>query len=425
MFKLIRQFANAVGVAISPILRRFPGVMAFLNRLNYQLTRLTTMKISNEVLEGLRAAKHWEGDFGINVAGYLTSESGVGEAARANVRALETLYIPYSLNNLKSSSRQEDGTYRHFVRDNPYRFNLIQVNADQVAPVLDKEGSDFFKRKYNIGFWYWELSRFPEEWLYSFQIFNEIWVASSFCQESISRISPVPVIKIPPSVVVNNIKKVERSYFDLKKDSFIFLFAFDFSSVFERKNPLAVIKAFKTAFDPSEDVCLVLKCSNSTRNKGLFGKIMESAKGLNIKLIYEYLQKDEIYALMNLSDCYVSLHRSEGFGFPIAEAMYLKKPVIATGYSANMDFMSEENSFPVKFRLIEIENTQGPYKKGYIWAAPDIDHAAESMRSVYTNRDIAKRKGEKASDDIKANFSPLATGQQIKKRLETIQGSRP
>lgn len=356
----------------------------------------------------------------VNLAGYITSESGVGEAARANIRALEKARIPFALNNLKSLSRQDEDRYGNFIDENPHGINIIQVNADQVPAFYNDKGPSYFKNKYNIGFWYWELSKFPDEWLDRFQYFNEIWVASSFCQEALSAVSPVPVVKIPPSIQIDGVAQADRSQFGLPDDEFIFLFIFDFLSFFERKNPLAVIRAFKEAFGPVEKARLVLKCSNMEWNTPARDRILEETKGLKVTFIDRYMKKDEVNTLMNASDSFVSLHRAEGFGLPLAEMMSLGKPVIATGYSSNTDFMNVNNSFLVKYDLVELKEDIGPYKKGCSWAEPDAVHAAELMRKIYEDRRVALRIGEKARQDIADNLSPAAIGRRLRQRLEQI-----
>jgi glycosyltransferase involved in cell wall biosynthesis len=363
---------------------------------------------------------HQESQIGINIAGYITSESGTGEAVRSNIRAFESAGFPYVLINLETQYRQEDKTYSSFSKNNTYKINCIHVNADQVPIFYSQKGDEFFKGKYNIGFWMWELSEFPKEWWPYFNYFHEIWTASSFCVDSLSAVSPIPVVRIPLSIAISRIKDVKRDYFKLPDDRFIFFFMFDMLSYFERKNPLALIEAFKTAFKPTEDVMLVLKFSNAERNPSARDRILKAANGLQIKIIDGYLFEDELHALMALSDCYVSLHRSEGFGLPLAEAMYLKKPVIATAYSGNVDFMNINNSFLIKYKMIEIEDDAGPYKKGNIWADPDPLHAAELMRYVYDNREIAQKIGEKGSEDIKSQLSPEMIGKKIRRRIERI-----
>ena len=382
-------------------------------------------KALSDHLEGIgfneKVKKDIKGSFGVNIVGSIASESGIGEAVRSNIRAIEKAGIPYVLHNVGSNSRENDDTYTNFVEDNPYSINLIHINADGIQGFLNVEGIECFRKRYNIGFWYWELSEFPDEWHDLFKYFDEIWVATDFCLDAITRVSPIPVVKISPSIVMEKTVGFDRAYYGLKKESFIFFFMFDFLSYFERKNPLAVIEAFMSAFRPDEDVLLLIKCSNSDWNIEARDRVMEAAGGLRVKFMDKYFSKVELNALMSLTDCYVSLHRAEGFGLPLAEAMYLKKPVIATGYSGNVDFMNLNNSFLVRYRLVEIEEDLGPYKKGRIWADPDTGHAAELMRLVYDNRDLANRIGEQASVDIKTYLSPEACGRRIFDRIQHIK----
>lgn len=362
------------------------------------------------------------GKKGLNVLGYLTSEHGVGEAVRSNIRCLKSAGIDFALINYNNHlySRQLDYSFTDFSVENPYYINLLHVNADMFHRLYLEKGESYFKDRYNIGFWTWELSDFPDIWLNSIRFTNEIWVPSNFVLAAIAKKSPVPVLRVPHAVVVDGIKEVNRSYFQLKDDELIFLFVFDFLSYFERKNPLAIINAFKGAFSATENVRLVIKCANSSWDPQAMDSMKEAAKGLKVDIIEQYLYRDEVNALISLADAYISLHRSEGFGLTMAEAMFLGKPVIATGFSGNTDFMNINNSFLVKYKLIPLDKDIGPYKRGCLWADPDIGHAAELMRSVYENRELAKEVGRGASLDIKKNFSPQTIGKEIKNRLEHI-----
>jgi glycosyltransferase involved in cell wall biosynthesis len=211
-----------------------------------------------------------------------------------------------------------------------------------------------------------------------------------------------------------------RSHFGLSDGTFVFLFVFDFLSYFERKNPLALIRAFRKAFEPDENVQLVLKCSNPSANIKALERLKEGIKGSRVTIIDTFLPRRDLNALFSLCDCYVSLHRAEGFGLPLAEAMGLGKPVLATGYSGNTDFMTVNNSFLIKYRLAEIEEDIGPYRKGSVWADPDVDHAAELMRFVYEHRETGQRIGEAASENIRAQYSPGQIGQRIGERMRVI-----
>lgn len=361
---------------------------------------------------------------GINLAGYLSTESGLGTASRAVARIIEKTGIPLALINIEQQwLRSTDMTYSHlYSKENPYPINILHVNADMVPYVANRLGPRWFMGKYNIGYWYWELENFPPHWAGSLKCFHEIWVSSSFTLRAVSKITSVPVEKIPPSVKVDLPGRYERDYFGLHENAFIFLYIFDFMSLFERKNPMAVVSAFKRAFTGrrKDEVALVLKLTNTSKNKSAFDLLLKAQDGIPLQIIDSYLSANELNGLISLSDCYVSLHRAEGFGLPIAEAMYLGKPVIATAYSGNMEFMNELNSLPVKYKLKELDKTIGPYKKGNSWAEPDVMHAAELMVQVFEDRTKAKAIGAVASEYIRQNFSPESLAPRINERIKEI-----
>jgi len=357
--------------------------------------------------------------FGVNVAGYLQGEFGVGEIARASFKSLTAVGMPCVLNNVEAYvHRHEDKTLENFSPDNPYSFNLVHVNADQAHVFANLKGAAYFKQRYNIACWFWELSTFPRSWQSSFNYYQEIWVASAFCQESIAAQAPIPVVKMIQPVLIDPAKvNPDRSRLGLPQDKFIYGFVFDYMSVVERKNPLASINAFKLAFGDSEDVLLLIKTINGNQVPDQVQRLHQAAKGSNIQFIDGYWARDEIINLVSSLDSYVSLHRSEGLGISMAQAMYLKKPVIATGYSGNMEFTNHNNSFLVRYQLAEIQENLGPYTKGQHWAEPDAEHAAELMRFVFDNQAHAQKIAERAEADIKANMTPEVTGSAMKERL--------
>ena len=361
-------------------------------------------------------------NLGINIAGYINGEFGVGEGVRANIRAVEAANIPFTINNFtRSPNRNQDTTYQKFSPDNPYPVNLIQVNADEVNTFLKHSGSSYFQNRYNIGFWAWEIPEFPQKWQPVFDNFHEIWTYSNYCAEAISLVSPIPVIKIMPSIELPP-SYLNRQSLGLPENKFIFLFIFDFSSLIARKNPLGAIQAFKQAFGEDERVLLILKSSNSAKNIQDLASLKSAiGNSPNIQHLDGYLSKNEINGLLYNCDCYLSLHRCEGFGLTMAEAMFYGKPVIATGYSSNTEFMNVGNSFLVKYKLIPLDADYGPYKKGNIWAEPDTEHAAYFMRQVFHNYPEAQQVGGIAAQDIKTLLSPKVAGKRIQKRLEYIQ----
>ena len=363
-------------------------------------------------------------DFGINMAGYFQGEFGVAEAGRRYASALKSVDIPHVLNNFSSSAhRNKDEEFSEFKKENPYDINLIAVNADQSKVFYETVGQDYFKNKYNIAIWFWEISDFPEKLSSNFKYYDEIWVASNFIADSISKLSPIPVVKIsgPLNSDFSNVES-DKEKFGLK-NSFVFLFIFDFYSIIERKNPIGLIDAFKNAFQNNDKVRLVIKCTNGDKFPKELQKLEEKCNQNGILLMKDYLNKSDLLTLIASSDCYVSLHRSEGWGLTIAEAMLAKKPVIATAYGGNTDFMNLNNSFPVKYKIVKLEKDYTPYQKGSVWSEPDLEHAAQLMKYVYENQDEVKQIGEKGFEFLKNNYNSEKSGLEIKKRINHIRGA--
>ncbi|MGA3318598.1 MAG: glycosyltransferase [Candidatus Korobacteraceae bacterium] len=359
---------------------------------------------------------------GINLLGYLESEKGVGEGGRSNLRIVQATGIPYSVNNLVDrGSHNVENAVDKITSKNPYSTNLITVNADQFVSVA-KQRRSYMKGRFNIGYWAWELPEFPEEWTPAFGYADEIWTPSQFTCDSVATCSPVPVRVVPHSLDPNTRVggAVDRFKFGLRPGTFVFLFFFDFHSFFARKNPLGLIEAYKNAFGDRQDVQLLIKSAHSAEHKEELLMLQKASSGANVSILDAVMTREAKEELMMAADCYVSLHRSEGFGLTLAEAMMFGKPVIATGYSGNVDFMSDDDSYLVPYRLITIDQTHGPYKAGYHWAQPDLDYACDLMRHVETSREAAAEKGLKAQVKIREILHPATIAASVRDRLEEL-----
>ncbi len=363
--------------------------------------------------------------FGLNLVGYLDAETGMGEGGRSILRALagQSFPVAYTLVHGADGSRKNDQTIRHFTPGHPYNINMYFVNADQSPVIYRQLGPSFFQGKYNISLWMWELAEFPSFWYDSFQFFDEIWTGTTFVQNAVAQVSPLPVVnvRLPISVPPPD-PTITRAYLNLPVDKFIFVFVFVALSFVERKNPFDLIEAYRRAFEPHfKDTTLVIKATKLEQFPHHHQAIQEAMRSVNGILIDRYLDRHELNGLFNVCDTCLSLHRSEGFGMTLAEAMCLGKPVIATHYSGPADFMTVQNSYPVAYQLVEIEQDYGPYKKGQVWAQPDIDEAARLMQHVVSHPEEARRKGQLARNYMLQNYSPQAVAQIIINRLEMVQ----
>jgi len=360
---------------------------------------------------------------GLNVIGYAAGEFGIGAHARAVALAAQSIGLPYTVDNLVAPGhRNLDPSIATFSSDHPYPINVVCVNPDQLSWLHQTKGAELYRGKYNVGYWTWELASFPQEWYHSFNNYHEIWVPSTFALTSIAGSAPVPVSRLYCVYIEESRLNRSRAKLGLPDDKYIFVFNFDFHSFLARKNPTAVVSAFKMAFGDRDDVLLVLKSINGEHHPRELQRVLGAiGQAANITHIERHMWRHDLLSLVACCDCYVSLHRSEGFGLTIAEAMYLGKPVIATGYSGNMDFMTVSNSFPVRYRLVEVEPDEyPPHRPGFVWADPDVAHAAELMQFVCKNRDAARQVGQRAADDVKRLLSPQAAGRELERRIATI-----
>lgn len=364
--------------------------------------------------------------FGVNLAGYLRAELGIGEVARQMIGALDAVDVPVlPVGLFAPNSRQGHGYVAASHERNPFPVNLICVNADGLPGFAKETGEGFFEDRYSIGVWWWETSELPARFSDAFQYVDEVWVGSRFVADALAERSPVPVVHVPIPMhfaPAAPLRAGEHRW----PDAFTFLFSYDYNSVFRRKNPLAVIEAYTNAFGPEDGAALVLKSINHTFDAGGHRRVREAIAGReDIVVIDGYLDAREKDRLMASGDCYVSLHRSEGLGLTMAEAMAYGTPVIATNYSGNTDFMTNDNSYPVGYELVPIGPDADPYPADGVWAEPDVAQASRLMREVFEHPDEARRRGARAAEDMRATYAPAAAGAVMKQRLERVAARLP
>ncbi len=366
---------------------------------------------------------------GVNVVGHVAATSGFGEATRSTLRsAMQTGYGVSALDLGPRPTGSDTGEWHRVDSSCRYDINVLHDNVLYAQNTLAILGRRFLLDRYNIGFWYWELADLPDGLHRTLEYVDELWVSSEFTAQAFRPHTAAPVTVVPLAVDVrldlSGPTAPSRPRFNLPEDRFLFLAMASAYSVMERKNPGGVIDAFTRAFEKSElrDVGLVLKLTGLQHAPALRARIAEVSASFPVYLIDEPLTRNDTIGLINCSDVLVSLHRAEGFGLPLAEAMALGKVVVATRYAGNMDFTSDHTALLVDYTLTEIGDAQGVYPADLLWAAPDIDDAADKLGTVFRDSALRTRVAKHAQDSVLKRYTTAAATEVIKPRLEGVQG---
>jgi glycosyltransferase involved in cell wall biosynthesis len=366
-------------------------------------------------------------DEGVNLIGYCRGEFGMGEQIRTMARALSAARTPFSMMDYKTVSGHgsgDDSTQHWITNVKEYRTNVFCINADTFPFSYFNLGRSLFSDCYNIGYWAWELSKCPAEFDLALGMVDEVWAISDFVAESLRTRSTVPVICMPQAVSLPSLRReYSKSYFGLLENCFQFMFIFDAASHIDRKNPIAVVRAFRLAFPRGDEkVHLLLKTMNTHSEDPLWNALVAEAKmDPRIAILDKRVGRDEVLGLASVCDAFISLHRSEGFGFNLAEAMRLGKPVIATNYSGSREFAREGTACVIDYRLVPVPEGSYPFSQQQVWAEPDIEHAAKLMRRLATDdayRENIARSGQRFIID---NFNEAAIGARYAARLAELR----
>jgi glycosyltransferase involved in cell wall biosynthesis len=358
---------------------------------------------------------------GVNVLGHFRYPSGLQIAGLNMVAGLESAGVAVSPRDVPTGIPTDLVGREEYLGLHPFGVTISQLAPEPLAEdCYPRAGLAMRPDDYRIGCWYWEVEEVPVRWRHHARWLHELWAPTRFIGEALRRALPLQVVdmlagmRMPPEV------HLPRSRFGLPDDRFLFLFVFDMCSTAQRKNPLAVVEAFRRAFAPHEPVALAIKVSRGYHDPASLRELQEACDRAGAYLIDTLLAHDEVCGLLGACDAYVSLHRSEGFGLTMAEAMALGKPVIATGYSGNLDFMTPENSLLVEFDRVKLEETVHVYERGWTWAEPSVMHAAELMRRVVAHPDEARALGERARRDVRSVLSLEAAGRRMAARVAEL-----
>ncbi len=362
---------------------------------------------------------------GVNIFGYFYAESGIGEHSRQLVETVRRSGVPHSIVPYTRTLTRQQHPFDDPAIGSPHHpISIVSVNADELPHFAADVGESFLDSRYNIGLWAWEIEDFPRGMATSRRFLDEIWANSSFSAAAIQKRVDCPVHPFPLPVSVPENPPLGRQELGLP-DGFVFLFCFDFDSVFERKNPLAVIRAFQQAF-PHEEVFLRIKSINGAKAPDKLQLLRSAAEAdPRISIVDGYWEFDRVKALMASCDAYLSLHRAEGFGLTMAEAMAYGKPVIATGYSGNLDFMNEDNSYLVTSHSVRVGKGCEPYPADAHWAEAEIEDAVRLLRRVVSAPEEASEKARRGQDEIARFHSPAARAEFVRQRIQEISRQLP
>ncbi|MDX6205677.1 MAG: hypothetical protein QOF39_1734 [Frankiales bacterium] len=376
---------------------------------------IPTAQDEDEVDEGVPAPAP-----GVNIVGYVRAELGVGQTSRYMIEAAKLAGLDYSVHaHTKTLSRQQHPFDEAESSDFAYDVNILVVNGDQTADFLRDAPFDIRRDRHTVGVWAWEVDELPHVLWEAFSCVDEIWAVSRYVQRALAKHSPVPVEVFPKPIMTPEVDPtITRESLGLPP-GFVFLFAFDHLSVLARKNPIGVIDAFTQAFRPGEGPTLVIKSINGSRCLTDRERVRFAAAGRSdIILIEDYLTAAQTRALTAMCDCYVSLHRSEGYGLTMSEAMSLGRPVIATGYSGNLDFMDEDTALLVPYEEVRVGDGAAPYSPSAVWAEPDLGAAAAYMRKVHDDPAFAADLGQRGQASVLSQHSLDATARFLTERVE-------
>ncbi|MFL6263451.1 MAG: glycosyltransferase [Thermoanaerobaculia bacterium] len=366
------------------------------------------------------------GPEGVSVIGWATAPTGVGEACRGTLAALDHAGIPGALWTLDGRAGGATGEADEAASQGlPYEPLLFHVNADMMEIVQSRMPGPLLLGRHRIGYWFWELSHFPLCFAPAFRCVDEVWAPTRFCLEAYQAVSPVEVRWMPPCVKPTEAVPAGRAALGVKPEEFLFLFCFDVLSVPERKNPHGLLAAFaEAARGAGRPLRLLLKVNHAEAQPEYVADLRRRAQGLPVTLLVGTLRREALNGLTAACDAYISLHRSEGLGLPLIEAMYLGKPVIATGYGGVTDFLDDDTGYVVRHRLTALEKPEGPYPAGAVWAEPDVEHAAALLRALANAPESAAPRIEAARRRVHEIYAPEAAGERLRRELARIRRRR-
>ena len=356
--------------------------------------------------------------YGFNIISYISGNLGIGVTARNVTRLLLDKGYPVKLLDLDPGIGRggHDLSFARYTVSSPeeltHPINLFVLPPNDLTKLFKNAQSSWLSPKHlNVAWSMWELTVLLPAWREQLQALDVLIAESQFIRQLFSwSLSGIPMLTAMHPLYLPAGIAAQRVRFGLPEDVVLFITSFEPHSDIQRKNPMAVLEAFQRAFDQSPRAHLVIKINNPGIGSELHPFVQQLQQRYSgyrqIHVLAETLSYGDVLSLYASCDVYVSLHRAEGLGLGLMEAMTLGKPVIATAWSGNMTFMNYTNSCPVNYRLIPVDASTPVYRKGTlgtetIWADPDIDEAAAWMRRLADDPDLRAEIGRKAADDMR------------------------
>lgn len=389
-----------------------------------EAVRRVGVSLFARLLEIFKKKRNSIGEPGVNLLGYVQGDFGLGESCRLLAGSLQMSEVPFSIYPISTGDAAQctNLDWRAYESDTlPYGINLFHLNPDSLASTVWKLGTRSFLQGYNIGFFLWEQPVWPKNWRYALHLMDEIWTPAEFISQSVRKCTNKPVLTMPYGLPVpKTAEAYNRAYFGLPEQVCLFMISYDGYSNSDRKNPMGSVRAYCSAFSPDDvGVGLVIKATHAREEDlAAFHKCLKDYP--NIYVLTENYSKVAFNSLIQCVDVYVSLHRAEGFGLVMAEAMQLGTAVIATNWSANTEFMNEKVACLVPAQVIELTQDSPPYPKGTHWAQPDEACAAQWMWRLYEDELYRKELCDRAKSFLREELSQEKAAQRIRLRLEEL-----
>ncbi|MGX6571139.1 glycosyltransferase family 4 protein [Cupriavidus necator] len=363
--------------------------------------------------------------FGVNIVGFPQGSLGLGEDARTAARVFERLSVPVVLVNapMVGPAKRDHSADHLLSADLRYGVSLFCLPPPEMVRLALEGGRRIINSNtYRIGAWPWELPHWPQAFGEVHGFVDEIWAQSRFVDAVYKRLGHSRVVHMPMAVEIPEPVNPDRQRFGMAEDRFLFYLMFDGNSWLSRKNPIAGVQAFQKAFgSDNEPVGLVIKAMNVRDSDPTWQGVLRMAEAdPRIQIVSEHMSRQDSVDFMAACDAYISLHRSEGFGRVIAEAMGLGQPVVATNFSGNVDFCDPQTSYLVDGELVPLRAGEYLFSEGQYWCDPDVSIAAQQLRRLYEIPEERARIAAAGQERIKDSYSLAAVARAYETRLKAI-----